>query len=65
MEIIISKNNWNLFLPYLEEKDKNNFKVLFSRVIPFRNAIGHCIPLKNDDHKSVEFKFKEIMQMVK
>lgn len=65
MEIIISKNNWNLFSPHLKESEKNNFKVLFSRVIPFRNAIGHCIPLGNEDYKSVEVKFKEILQMVK
>ena len=64
MGIIISKNDWKNFLPFLKEKQKETFKVLFSRIIPFRNAIGHCIPLKNEDYKSIEVKFKDILEML-
>lgn len=65
MEIVISKQNWKFFEPLLNEKDKNSFKVLFSRALPFRNAIGHCIPLQDEDYKTLEFKFKEILGMIK
>ena len=64
-EIIIYKKNWNDFLPYLNEKDKNSFAVTINKAIPSRNAIGHCIPLKSKDLKVVDVRFEDILKMIK
>jgi len=64
-EIIISKSNWELFAPYLKEKDRDAFKVTIDRAIPQRNAIGHCIPLKSSDLKVVDVRFQDILKMIK
>ena len=64
-EIIIYKKNWNDFLPYLNEKDKNSFAVTINKAIPSRNAIGHCIPLKSTDLKVVDVRFEDILKMIK
>lgn len=64
-EIIASKNNWDMFLPYLNEKDKNSFQVTIDKAIPSRNSIAHCTPLTNEDFKFVEVRFKDILKMIK
>ena len=64
-EIIIYKENWNDFLPYLNEKDKNSFAATINKAIPSRNAIGHCIPLKLKDLKVVDVRFEDILRMIK
>jgi len=64
-EIIISKKNWKLFLPYLNEQDKNAFSITINKAIPSRNAIGHCIPLKPKDLKVVDVRFEDIIKMIK
>ena len=64
-EIITSKQNWNDFLPYLNERDKKAFQVTIDRAIPSRNSIGHCIPLNKDDQGKVSVRFQDILQMLK
>lgn len=64
-EIIASKNNWGMFLPFLNEKDKNSFKATIDKAIPSRNSIAHCTPLTNEDFKFVEVRFKDILKMIK
>ncbi len=64
-EIIIYKKNWDKFLPHLNSKDKNDFSATIDKAIPSRNAIGHCIPLKNDDVKVVDVRFHDILKMIK
>lgn len=64
-EIIINKKNWNDFLPYLNETDKNSFIVIIDKAIPVRNAIGHCIPLNSTDLKEVDVRFNDILKMIK
>jgi len=64
-EIIICKKNWNDFLSYLNEKDKNAFAVTINKAIPSRNAIAHCIPLKSKDLKVVDVRFEDILKMIK
>jgi hypothetical protein len=63
-EIIISKKNWNNFLPHLNEHNKQVFSVTIDRAISSRNAIGHCIPLKTNDLKVVELRFNDILKML-
>lgn len=62
-DIIISKGNWNNFLPYLKKKDKETFRVLIERAIPPRNSIGHCIGLVGDDYKRADMRFKDILAL--
>ena len=64
-EIIIKKENWDLFFPHLKKKDKDTFKVEIERVIPSRNSIGHCISLIGDDYKYAEMRFKAILKIIK
>lgn len=64
-QIISNKKNWNDFVPYLNEKDRKKFGLKFEIAFPFRNATGHCIPMKSEDLKSVEIKFKDILKMLK
>lgn len=64
-EIIIYKKNWNEFLAYLNEKDKNAFAAIVNKAIPFRNAIAHCIPLKSEELKVVDVRFEDILKMIK
>ena len=64
-EIITSKKNWGLFLPHLKKRDISTFKVDTERIIPSRNAIGHCIPLAGEDYKYTEMRFKTILKMLK
>lgn len=61
----IISNNWSIFLPYLKERDKNNFSATVVKAIPSRNAIGHCIPLKLEDLKIVDVRFQDILKMIK
>ena len=64
-EIVTSKNNWNLFGPFLNEKDKNTFQALVDKAIPSRNSIGHCTQLSADDFRFVEVRFRDILKMIK
>jgi hypothetical protein len=64
-DIIIYKRNWKDFEPFLKSKDKNNFDVDINRVIPSRNAIGHCISLIGDDYTYAEMRFKAILKLLK
>jgi len=64
-EIIIYRKNWNYFLLYLKEKDKNSFAATINKAIPSRNAIGHCIPLKATDLRVVDVRFDDILKMIK
>jgi len=64
-EIIMAKKNWNLFLPFLNEKDKSNFKATVDKAIPSRNSIAHCTTLTEEDYKVVEVRFKDILKMIK
>jgi DNA-binding Lrp family transcriptional regulator len=64
-EIIASKNNWDMFIPLLNEKDKNSFKATIDKAIPSRNSIAHCTPLTNEDFKFVEVRFRDILNMIK
>lgn len=57
--------NWNFFLPYLKEKDRNNFSATINKAIASRNAIGHCIPLKSEDLKIVDVRLQDILEMIK
>lgn len=63
-EIIISKKNWNEFLPYLNEKNKNYFSATIDKAIPSRNAIAHSIPLDTNDLKVVNLRFEDILKMI-
>ncbi len=63
-EIIIMKKNWNDFLPFLHEKDKNSFYLTVNKAIPSRNAVGHCIALTTNDLKIVEVRFGDILKMI-
>lgn len=63
-EIIVSKKNWNDFLPYLNEKNKNSFIAIVDKAIPSRNAVAHSIPLKAEDLKVVDVRFGDILKMV-
>jgi DNA-binding MarR family transcriptional regulator len=64
-EIIIAKNNWDRFLPFLNERDKHSFRVTIDKAIPSRNSIAHCTPLSTEDFKFVEVRFKDILKMIK
>jgi len=64
-EIITAKNNWNDFLPHLNEKNKASFSTIVDKAIPSRNSIGHCISLKKDDLKYVDMRFQDILKMIK
>jgi len=64
-EIITAKNNWSLFLPFLNESDKNSFIATVEKAIPSRNSIAHCTPLSGEDLKVVEVRFKDILKMLK
>lgn len=63
-EIIINGKNWNLFLPHLKTKDKNDFSATVDKAIASRNAIGHCIPLKTKDLKRVDVRLSDILEMI-
>ncbi|HEV7424677.1 MAG TPA: hypothetical protein VGO21_05855 [Candidatus Paceibacterota bacterium] len=64
-KIIIWKKNWNDFLPFLNEKDKNSFSATIDKAIPSRNAVGHCIPLNTVDLRVVDVRFQDILKMIK
>lgn len=64
-EIIVAKNNWNNFLPYLKEQNKASFSATIEKAIPSRNSIGHCIPLKSEDLRYVDMRFQDILKMLK
>ncbi|MBU0660688.1 hypothetical protein KKG22_00745 [Patescibacteria group bacterium] len=64
-EIIIWGKNWDDFKPFLKSADKSNFEHELKKVIPSRNAIGHCIPLVADDYKDAEVRFKNILKLLK
>ena len=64
-EIIIWKKNWKEFESVLKSKDRSNFEHELNRVIPQRNAIGHCIPLTGDDYKYAEMRLKAILKLLK
>lgn len=64
-EIITWKKNWKDFEPFLKSKDKGNFEHELKKVIPSRNAIGHCIPLRGDDYKRAEMRFEAILRLLK
>ena len=64
-EIISCTKNWKDFSPFLKEEDRKTFGLKFKIAFPFRNATGHCIPLKADDLRSFEIKFKDILNMLK
>lgn len=57
--------NWRTFEPFLNSRDKDNFEHELKKVIPSRNAIGHCIPLTGDDYKDAEMRFKNILKLLK
>ncbi len=63
-EIITAKRNWNLFLPFLKEKNKNSFQATIDKAIPSRNSLAHCTPLTGEDFKFVEVRFKDILNMI-
>lgn len=63
-EIIINGKNWNSFLPYLKNKNKNAFAVTIDKAIASRNAIGHCIPLQPKDLRIVDVRFEDILTML-
>lgn len=63
-EIIISTDNWELFLPYLKEKDKNSFIATVDKAIPSRNSIAHCTPLSKYDLKVINVRFNDILIML-
>lgn len=63
-EIIINKKNWNDFIPYLNERDKDKFRVIVDKSVGVRNAIGHCIKLSDQDLKIVEVRFDDILKML-
>ncbi len=64
-EIITAKNNWNMFISFLEETDKNSFQATIDKAIPSRNSIAHCTSLNGEDLKFVEVRFKDILKMIK
>ena len=64
-EIITWKKNWDDFKPFLKSADKPNFEHELKKVIPSRNAIGHCIPLVDDDYKDAEVRFRAILKLLK
>lgn len=64
-EIITAKNNWNLFLPFLKETNKNSFQTTIDKAIPSRNSIAHCTSLTEEDFRFVEVRFKDILKMIK
>ncbi len=64
-EIITSKQNWNEFLPFLNEKNKNSFQVIIDKAIPSRNSIAHCTPLTPEDLKIIDVRFTDILKMIK
>lgn len=64
-EIIIWKKNWKDFEPFLKSKDRSNFEHELNKVIPPRNAIGHCIPLVGDDYEYAEMRFKAVLKLLK
>lgn len=61
----IIMKNWNMFAPFLHEKDKNKFNAIVGYAIPHRNAVGHCIPLKSEHSKTVGIRFRDILNMIK
>jgi DNA-binding transcriptional regulator GbsR (MarR family) len=63
-EVIIAKKNWNSFLPYLKEKNKSSFSATIDKAISSRNAIAHCIPLKDKDLKIADVRFEDILKMI-
>lgn len=64
-EIIVWKKNWNDFKSFLKNQNKSNFEHELNRLIPQRNAIGHCIPLTGDDYKYAEMRFKAVLKLLK
>jgi hypothetical protein len=64
-DIIIAKANWHLFDQYLNEKDKESFRAVIDKAIPYRNSIAHCTPLTGNDLKVVEIRFNDILKMIK
>jgi len=63
--IIIAKNNWPLFLPYLNQTEKRKFEMKIDDAIPSRNATAHCTLLTDLDYKEVEIRFRDIIKMFK
>jgi DNA-binding Lrp family transcriptional regulator len=64
-EIIAAKNNWDMFLPFLEESNKTSFQLTIDKAISSRNSIAHCTSLTDEDFKFVEIRFKDILTMIK
>lgn len=52
-------------MPFLNEKNKNNFQATVDKAVPSRNSIAHCTPLNGDDFRFVEVRFKDILKMIK
>jgi len=61
----IITSNWKLFQPFMDENDKMKFATMVNHAIPSRNAIGHCIPLTDEDSRRVEVRFHDILTMIK
>jgi len=57
--------NWDSFLPYLHERDKNTFRTRVNSAIPSRNSIGHCTPMTGQDLRRVDLRFDDILKMLK
>jgi hypothetical protein len=64
-EIITAKNNWSMFLPFIEEGNKNSFQATIDKAIASRNSIAHCTSLIEEDFKIVEIRFTDILKMIK
>lgn len=64
-QIIISNKNWNDILPSLKEKRKNNFINTFSKILPSRNSVAHCIYLDKTNRGLVQARVQEITMMFK
>ena len=63
LKIIVSNKNWKDIMPKLKEKDKKSFISVFKKVLPSRNATGHCVILDKVDRKLVESRVREIALM--
>ena len=61
----IITNNWDMFLPFLNEKNKDRFQFNIDKAIPSRDSIAHCTPLTSEDFKIVDVRFKDILKMIK
>ena len=64
-EIVTAKSNWNMFLPFLRETNKNSFQATIDKAISSRNSIAHCTSLTSEDFRFVEVRFKDILKMIK